>query len=176
MAHNVETGFPLLLPLEMVFRRALGTRYGHVLHLSNDPRFLTSVIPSGNVITTARDIAAFYQCLLDGGELDGTRVFEEETVTRALQHRDEGTPFDRMLGMPIRYSAGFMLGNEQVSPYGWDHPNAFGHIGLSNIFTWADPDRDLVGAFLTTGKPVLGTHVLALPQLLMEVNRAFPAG
>ena len=33
--------FPLILPLEMVFRRALGTRYGHVLHLSNDPRFLT---------------------------------------------------------------------------------------------------------------------------------------
>lgn len=175
VAHNVETGFPLILPLEMVFRRALGTRYGHVLHLSNDERFLTSVIPSGNVITTARDIAAFYQCLLDGGELDGTRVFEEETITRALQHRDEGIPYDRMLGMPIRYSAGFMLGSELASPYGWDHPNAFGHIGLSNIFTWADPDRDLVAAFLTTGKPVLGTHVLALPQLLLEINRAFPA-
>lgn len=176
VAHNVETGFPLILPLEMVFRRALGTRYGHVLHLSNDPRFLSAVIPSGNVVTTAVDIAAFYQCLLDGGQLDGTRVFEEETITRALQHRDEGTPVDRMLGMPIRYSAGFMLGNEQASPYGWDHPNAFGHIGLSNIFTWADPDRDLVGAFLTTGKPVLGTHVLALPQLLLEINRAFPDG
>ena len=174
VAHNVETGFPLILPLEMVFRRALGTRYGHVLHLSNDPRFLGAVIPSGNVITTAHDIAAFYQCLLNGGELDGTRVFEEETVTRALEHRDEGTPVDRMLGMPIRYSAGFMLDNEQVSPYGWDHPNAFGHIGLSNMFTWADPDRDLAVALLTTGKPVLGTHVLALPQLITEIHQVFP--
>jgi CubicO group peptidase (beta-lactamase class C family) len=174
VAHNVETGFPLILPLEMMMRRALGTRWGHVLHLSNDPRFLAAVIPSGNAITTARDIAAFYQCLLNGGELDGPRVFEEETITDALEHRDEGTPIDRMLAVPMRYSSGFMLGNEQVSLYGYDHPRAFGHVGMSNLFTWADPDRELVVALLTTGKPVLGTHLVALPQLIGDIHKAFP--
>ncbi len=174
VAHNVETGFPLLLSLEVMMNRALGIRWGHVLHLSNDPRFLTAVIPSGNAITTARDIAAFYQCLLNGGELDGTRIFEEDTVARALEHHHEGIPIDRMLGLPMRYSSGFMLGNEQVSLFGWNHPNAFGHIGMSNLFTWADPDRDLVVALLTTGKPVIGTHLVALPLLITEIHRVFP--
>jgi CubicO group peptidase (beta-lactamase class C family) len=174
VAHNIETGFPLIPPLEIFMGRALGTRWGHVLHLSNDPRFLTAVIPSGNVIVTARDIAAFYQCLLNGGELGGTRVFEEETIAGALEHQGEGTPVDRMLGMPMRYSSGFMLGNEQVSLYGYDHPRAFGHVGMSNLFTWADPDRELVVALLTTGKPVLGTHLVALPQLIGDIHKAFP--
>jgi CubicO group peptidase (beta-lactamase class C family) len=74
----------------------------------------------------------------------------------------------------MRYSSGFMLGNEQASLYGWDHPRAFGHVGLSNLFTWADPDRDLVVALLTTGKPILGTHLVALPQLIAEIHKAFP--
>lgn len=174
VAHNVETGFPLILPLELFMTRALGKRWGHVLNLSNDPRFLTAVIPSGNVIVTARDIAAFYQCLLNGGELDGTRVFEETTVASALVDQDVGTPVDRMLGVPMRYSSGFMLGNEQASLYGWDHPRAFGHVGMSNLFTWADPDRDLAVALLTTGKPMLGTHLVALPQLVAEIHKAFP--
>jgi CubicO group peptidase (beta-lactamase class C family) len=174
VAENIETGFPLMLPLDLFMGRALGTRWGHALDLSNDPRFLTAVIPSANVIVTARDIAAFYQCLLDGGELDGTRVFEEDTVASALVDQDVGTPVDRMLGVPMRYSSGFMLGNEQASLYGWDHPRAFGHVGLSNLFTWADPDRDLVVALLTTGKPMLGTHLVALPQLIAEIHKAFP--
>ena len=38
----------------------------------------------------------------------------------------------------------------------------------------ADPDRDLVVALLTTGKAVLGTHVLALLQLITEIHRTFP--
>lgn len=175
VADNVETGLRLLPPLDMFMRRALGESWSHVLHLSNDPRFLTAVIPSGNVIVTARDIAAFYQCLLDGGELHGTRVFDEGTVARALEHQDEGTPVDRMLAIPMRYSPGFMLGAGQVSLYGWDHPRAFGHLGMSNLFTWADPDRALVVALLTTGKPVLGTHLVALPQLIADIHKAFPA-
>jgi CubicO group peptidase (beta-lactamase class C family) len=175
VAENVATGLRPLLPLEAFMWRALGARWDHVLQLSNDPRFLTAVIPSANVIVTARDIAAFYQCLLNGGELDGTRVFDEGTVARALEHQDEGTPVDRMLSLPMRYGSGFMLGAEQVSLFGWDHPRAFGHIGMSNLFTWADPDRDLVVALLTTGKPVLGPHLVALPQLIADIHKAFPA-
>jgi CubicO group peptidase (beta-lactamase class C family) len=74
----------------------------------------------------------------------------------------------------MRYSAGFMLGSETISLFGWNHPRAFGHLGLANSFTWADPDRDLVVALLTTGKAVLGTHVPALLQLITEIHRTFP--
>jgi CubicO group peptidase (beta-lactamase class C family) len=81
-----------------------------------------------------------------------------------------------MIGFPFRYGdAGFMHGTSTISPYGWNHPQAFGHIGMSNSFTWADPARDLVVALLTTGKPILGTHLLALPRIFIEIHRAFPA-
>ncbi|MEZ5144856.1 MAG: serine hydrolase domain-containing protein [Acidimicrobiales bacterium] len=145
-----------------------------MIDLSNDPRFLSGVIPSANVIVTARDIATFYQCLLDGGDGPDGRVFREETVTRALQADRTDLPFDRMLGVPLRYSTGFMLGTPTVSIYGWNQPRAFGHLGLSNSFTWADPDRELVVAILTTGKPFLGPHLPSLFLLMGEIQRAFP--
>lgn len=176
VAENVETGLAFLLPLEVFFHRALGAPWGRLLRMSNDPRFLTAVVPSGNAIVTARDAAAFYQCLLNGGEADGTRVFATKTIARALAPEDVGTPFDRMLGLPMRYSSAFMLGNEGLSLYGWDHPRAFGHLGMSNMLTWADPDRDLVVALLTTGKPMLGTHLRAFPQLIGTIHDTFPAG
>ena len=175
IAKNVETGFPLGPAIGTFMKRALGKPWGPVLRMSNDDRFLTGVIPSGNVIVTARDIAAFYQCLLDGGVLDGVRVFDEETVANAV--RAEGGDdfeFDRILGMPMRYSSGFMLGTETASLYGWNHPRAFGHVGMSNLFTWADPDRDLVVALLTTGKPVIGTHMLSLIGLISGIHEEFP--
>jgi CubicO group peptidase (beta-lactamase class C family) len=174
VAHNVETG---LLPgpvIDAFVRRVLGKPWSRILRMSNDPRFLTAVIPSGNVIVTARDVAAFYQCLLDGGVLDGVRVFDEETVSRAVRAEHDGLAIDRMLALPMRYSSGFMLGSETVSLYGWNHPRAFGHLGMSNLFTWADPDRDLVVAILTTGKPVIGPHLPALVQLISRIHETFP--
>jgi len=80
-----------------------------------------------------------------------------------------------MLGLPMRYSSGLMLGSDSLSLFGWNHPRAFGHVGLSNLFTWADPDRDLVVALLTTGKPVIGPHIVALVQLFCSIHEAFPA-
>lgn len=174
VAHNVETGFPLTMPLDAMMRRVLGTRWSDVLELSNDPRFLSGVIPSGNVIVTARDVATFYQCLLEGGVHEGTRVFEEETVARAVAHQGRGLPFDRKLFMPMRYGAGFMLGSPQLSLYGWNHRRVFGHLGMSNLWTWADPERDLVVALLTTGKPLLGPHLVAIPKTISSIHRAFP--
>lgn len=174
VAHNVETGFPLLLPLDTMMRRVLGAKWADVLELSNDPRFLSGVIPFGNVIVTARDVATFYQCLLAGGLHQGTRVFEEETVARAVAHQGRGVPLDRMLFMPMRYGAGFMLGSAQLSLYGWNHPRVFGHLGMSNLWTWADPDRELVVALLTTGKPLLGPHLVAIPKTIGSIHRVFP--
>ncbi len=174
VAKNVETGFPLGLAMGQFLARVLGRPWGPVLRMSNDPRFLTGVIPSGNAIVTARDISTFYQCLMNGGSLGGVRVFDEATIAQAIRPQGAAMELDRMLGMPIRYSSGFMLGSEHASLFGWNHPRAFGHVGMSNTFTWADPDRDLVVALLTTGKPVLGTHVRALIELISGIHETFP--
>ena len=41
-----------------------------------------AVHPAGGGITTARDLARFYAMLGNGGELDGVRILEEDTVRR----------------------------------------------------------------------------------------------
>jgi CubicO group peptidase (beta-lactamase class C family) len=174
IAQNVETGVPLGPVTNLFLKRVLGKPWSEVLRMSNDPRFLGAVVPSGNVIVTARDVAVFYQCVMDGGSYEGTRVFAEDTVERALEAPHDELVVDRMLGLPIRYGSGFMLGSASISPFGWNRPQAFGHVGMSNLFTWADRERELVVAILTTGKPVLGPHLVPLVKLLTGINEAFP--
>jgi CubicO group peptidase (beta-lactamase class C family) len=174
VAQNLETGVPLGPVAGLLMKRALGKPWGEVLQMSNDPRFLTAVIPSANVIVRARDIAVFYQCIMDGGSFGGTRVFEDETVESALRAPHDELVIDRMIGLPIRYGSGFMLGSDSFSLFGWNRPRAFGHIGMSNLFTWADRDRELVVAILTTGKPVIGPHLLPFVKLITGINEVFP--
>jgi CubicO group peptidase (beta-lactamase class C family) len=173
VARNALTGPPLVPPISTLLRNAMGLSLAEVVRLSNDPRFLAAVIPSANLISTARDVAAFYQCLLDGGELDGVRVLRPRTIQHAIDGQT-GLEIDLTLLLPITYSMGFMLGTPWLSLYGWNHPRAFGHLGISNIFCWADPDRDLAVAFLTTGKPVISLHALRLVQCLSALHETFP--
>jgi CubicO group peptidase (beta-lactamase class C family) len=173
VALNAYTGPANIPPLTQLLRRALGVGIPEIVDLSNDPRFLTGVIPSANVITTARETAAFYQCLLDEGEFEGQRVFAPRTVRHATSEQS-WWELDLTLMAPIRYGLGFMLGNKGMGPFGKDNPEAFGHIGLSNIFTWADPERQLAVALLTTGKPLVAPHVVPLFGLLNDIGRVFP--
>ena len=170
---NAVTGLPLLPPLSTLLERALSTDLDSLIRLSNDRRFLTGVIPSANVISTASEIASFYQCLLDEGLHQGQRVFDARTVRQATEAQT-GWELDHTLMVPIPYSLGFMLGSRSLGLFGFDNPRAFGHVGLSNVFTWADPERELVVALLTTGKPVLGAHVVPLLKLLRDIGRTFP--
>ncbi len=173
VARNAATGPPVPPPLSQLLRRALGMGLREAIALSNDPRFLTALVPSSNLVTTAEDLAAFYQCLLDEGELGGVRIFDPRTVRHATSEQNV-YEIDLTLAIPIRYGLGFMLGSEYLSLYGWNHPQAFGHLGLTNVLSWADPERRLAVALLTTGKPALSLHGLRLAQLLAEIYRAFP--
>jgi CubicO group peptidase (beta-lactamase class C family) len=85
--------------------------------------------------------------------------------------REMGKPqFDRSLVLPMRYSAGMMLGMNPVGLYGPKTHYAFGHLGFSNIICWADPERDIAVSILTTGKPVIGNHLLSFAKLLNGIS------
>jgi CubicO group peptidase (beta-lactamase class C family) len=173
VAVNAATGPPVPPPLSWILRGALGVGVRKVVELSNDPRFLTSIIAAANVVTTAGELAAFYDCLLGEGELGGVRVFDPRTVRHATSEQSYWE-IDLTLGFPIRYGLGFMLGTEGPSMFGWNNPRAFGHVGFTNVLSWADPQRRLAVALLTSGKPILGPHVARLMQLMVEIGRAFP--
>lgn len=173
VARDAVTGPPLLPPFTWLFQRALGTDFANVVALAQDPRFLTGVIPAANVVATAEELCAFYQCLLDGGALGDVRVFDPRTVRHATGE-ESYWELDLTLGIPLRYSLGFMLGGQRFSLFGPDTPNAFGHLGFTNIFSWADPDRALAVALLTSGKPFLSLDSVRLYQLIATIGRAFP--
>jgi len=173
VARNYAVGLRRHGPEDLFLKRAIGTSLRHATDLSNDPRFYRAVIPAGNAVATADDCSRFFQCLLDGGTLDGVRVFEPLTVRRAVA--EVGKPeVDRLLLAPLHYSAGMMLGDRPFGLYGPDTPQAFGHLGFANIFTWADPQRGISVALLTTGKLVLGLHLPALWGVLSRISRHCP--
>jgi CubicO group peptidase (beta-lactamase class C family) len=173
VARNYVTGFRFSAPVDLYLKRAIGTGIEHAVTLSNDPRFYRAVIPAGNGVCTADDCSKFFQCLLDGGQLDGVRVFAPLTVRRAVA--EVGQPeIDRSLLVPLRYSAGMMLGASPWGLYGPDTSKAFGHLGFANIVAWADRERDISVALLNTGKLVAGIHMPALLGLLDSISRNCP--
>ncbi len=154
VAASYFTGLPLVPPLDSVIRGILGMDFEEAVQLSNDPRYLMGVLPAANLIATADELCQFYQLLLEGGSLGGKRIFDPRTVWRATSETSYGE-LDFTLGVPIRYGMGFMLGGEWLSLYGFESHHAFGHLGLTNIIAWADPQRHLSVAVMTSGKPVL---------------------
>ncbi len=148
------TGPPMMPPLSTLVTRALGQPLDRVVELSNDPRFLTSIVPSASVVTNANELSRFFEIFRRGGDLDGHRVIRPATLARALTEQSH-LEIDLSLVFPTRFSYGLMLGARFVSLYGRDTQHAFGHLGLINIMAWADPERGISAALITSGKPIL---------------------
>ncbi len=172
-ALNYFTGRPEIFPANLVVKRALGGPFSMVCDVSNSPEFMSGVIPAGNVYATAREACDFFQCLLNSGSFNGKRIFERSTVTRAISEAS-ARQFDRTLLVPLRTSEGLMLGDHPFGMYGPRTREAFGHLGFIAIFCWADPARDISVSMLTSGKPIISSHLVPLIGFLRTINNAFP--
>jgi CubicO group peptidase (beta-lactamase class C family) len=173
VAVNAFTGPPVVPPISWAMKRALSVEVVEAVRVSNDPRFLTSVVPAGNIIATANEASRFMQLLLDGGSLDGVRVFDTRTIERAVAEQSY-LELDLTLGAPVRYSMGFMLGSRFASLFGVATQRAFGHVGFTNVFVHADPSRDVTVALMTSGKPALSPGVLRTLWILQTIARRIP--
>ena len=118
----------------------------------------------GGMFSTVGDLTRYLQALLNGGELDGVRVFSRATVAAML--RDQTTP---MPSIPAEQKAahGWGLGWRLAPATGWRYfgdlltPGSFGHGGATGTVFWADPARRLTFVLLTTqpavwSEPLLG--------------------
>lgn len=175
LALNYATGPRQGPVLNALIRRALGTDMESIEELSNDPRFHDAIIPAGNLVSTAAELSAFFQMMLDGGTWRGRRVCKPETVAGAVREAGDRS-FDRTLLLPMRYSAGLMLGDEPFGLWGPHSRDAFGHVGLINKFAWADPQRQLSAAILTSGILLVAHHLLPFAKLVAAVADLAPRG
>lgn len=174
VAINYVTGLKPVFPVDRYIRHVLGGDYQLAVEVSNDPRWLQAVIPAGNMYATADEACRFFELLRCRGELDGVRVFDPLTVKRAVMEAGSGPELDRTLMLPMRYSMGMMLGSKPVGLMGPSTEQAFGHLGFVNVLCWADPERELSAALLTTGKPLVGPHYLPWFRVLWEIAGQCP--
>jgi len=105
----------------------LNTRKGHAAE-----------IPAANGLACARDIARFYACLANYGELDGVRILSEATVRRMSEEQSH-RPDRVLIGIPIRWSLGYMNGGDPGWPQG-PRTTSFGHPGAGGSVGFADPE------------------------------------
>ncbi|MFC4543036.1 serine hydrolase domain-containing protein [Halosolutus amylolyticus] len=132
-----------------------------------------SVIPAATGLGTARDMARFYACLANGGELDGTRLLSAETVAEMTALEAE-TDADGTLGRPGRFALGFWKGGTTADPYGSLTPEyVFGHAGLGSSVGWADPEANVGFSYVTNGvREGSYEHVARVRQLADAVRVA----
>lgn len=124
-----------------------------VAWIFNAERIRGSLIPAVSLHSTAREMAIFYQMLLNNGEYGGQRFLEPETVKLATSLGFEG--FDESLGRKTRWGYGFFLGGDhELHPEYTDGMGkgssleTFGHYGQRNSMVWADRRAGLVVVFL----------------------------
>ncbi len=173
LATNYATGPTPRFPVSWVINRALGGDIHTVEQVINDPRFQAAVIPAGNLCGTAEEMGRFYQMMLNGGVWNGQRICDPLTIRRAIQQYGS-LQIDRTLMIPMRFSAGLMLGGNPIGLWGQHSRYAFGHIGLINKLCWADAARDISVSLLNTGLPIVGHHLPALARFVYTVCREFP--
>lgn len=173
LATNYATGPTPRFPVSWIVRRALGGDIGTVEQVVNDPRFQEAVIPAGNLCGTAEEMGRFFQMMLNGGVWEGKRICSEMTVRRSIQQFGS-LQIDRTMMIPMRFSAGMMLGGNPLGLWGQQSRHAFGHIGLINKLCWADAARDISVSLLNTGMPIVGHHLPALARFVYTVCDRFP--
>ncbi|WP_167854959.1 serine hydrolase domain-containing protein [Mangrovimicrobium sediminis] len=173
VAMNYATGLKPGPIVGGTLEKVLGVGVDEAVDLSNTEEFLTAELLAANIYSTAEEAGRFYQMMLDGGVYENRRVMQPLTIHRATQEAGK-SQMDASLKMPMRYSAGFMLGNSPFGLYGPNTQHAYGHLGLSNVLCWADPSREIAVSILTTGKPVVSPHLVEMFKMLFAISRHCP--
>jgi CubicO group peptidase (beta-lactamase class C family) len=104
-------------------------------------------IVSFSGIGSASSLAKFYGMLANDGVLAGRRYFSSETIELMTTTLTSG--IDRILQIPIAFSAGFMKDPPEATRriYG-PSPLAFGHPGAGGSHAFADPEHGISFAYV----------------------------
>lgn len=173
IAPSHPTGTPPPPAIEAAFRKVVGGTLTQTIDRSNTPQFLTGVLPSSNTVSTAFELSRIAEMLRRGGELDGVRVVNPETLRSAVVQQRRLRPDIATGGVPLRWGNGYMLGSRRFGPFGRNASAAFGHTGLTNIAMWADPERNLSAAVVSSGKPGSHPEAKRYPDLLDTIAEEF---
>jgi CubicO group peptidase (beta-lactamase class C family) len=111
------------------------------------PDYLEVGVPAANGVSTAADVAVFYQALLRRDLWEPAVIAAVTSVHNAM--KDElGVTCTRGLGVQINGDDGF------GTWFTFGHtnsPRAFGHDGAGGMIAWGDPETGISFCYLTDG-------------------------
>jgi CubicO group peptidase (beta-lactamase class C family) len=121
---------------------------------ANTDAFRRAGVPGGGGFGSARALAAFYQALLQGGQLNGARIVSRRMVEYVTRNYT-GDRVDGNMGMPMHRGLGPHSRGLTPAIRGLGSiasPRTFGHGGVGSSYCWGDPDSGLSFAYLTNSK------------------------
>lgn len=135
----------------------------------------------GGLFSTVSDYTRFTRMILNGGELDGARILQPETIAE-MSRNQMGDLRVKMLrttmpeasgdaeffpGIEKTFSLGFMI-NEQNAPTGRP-AGSLAWAGMANSYYWIDPKNGIGGVFTSSLLPFVDT--VALP-LYLQIEKS----
>ena len=135
--------------------------------------------------STASDIFAFYQMMLNGGTYNGVRILSRASVeAMTTDHIGDLSAFGSaptLSGPSARPEFGRGLGwiviRDLLDRYALalQSIGSYGHSGASGTYGWVDPEKDLVGVFLIQLRFRRGARAADRPERLAFIAMAAAA-
>ena len=100
--------------------------------------------PEGGAVTTASDMARFYQMLVNKGTLDGKRILSAAAVA-AMTTNQTGNLKDVEFSPGLGMGLSFGVVKDVVGTFRYQSIGAFMKGGAFRTFGWGDPAKDMFG-------------------------------
>jgi CubicO group peptidase (beta-lactamase class C family) len=136
---------------ELTEKRPVPVRYADTPELAHDfnrPETHRAVLPAAGGIAAARDLAAVYAVLAQGGSGRGVSLVSADGLAQVTAPTNRPGDVDGTIGFPLRWGLGFHMGTHGRG----STMRTFGHGGAGGQIGFADPDRELAFAFVTNGE------------------------
>jgi serine-type D-Ala-D-Ala carboxypeptidase len=130
----------------------------------DSPEYHELGVGAGSAASTAPDLAAFLQMLLNRGSYGGRQVLSRASVAAMTRPQvDNSIPRimpvlrnGKRVDFEFRGGGGygyglflFGLGDRFIANGALNSLSAFGHVGYGGVCMWADPEREVVGIYLS---------------------------
>lgn len=137
-----------------VTNRAFGNPLS-LMTATNTSAWRQAQIPAANGHTNARALATVYGALANQGRVGQQQILAAGQVNLCSQ--EQSAAEDRVLGLRLRFSLGFMLPQDRPDCRFGRGERAFGHPGAGGCLGFADPDYQLGFGYVTArmGQSVL---------------------
>lgn len=132
---------------------------------TNTQAWRQAQIPAANAHANAQAIAAIY------GDMASANSALLASDTLPLSWQEQTFSHDQVLGLPLRFSHGFMLSQADRADCRYGRgARAFGHPGAGGCIGFADPDYELGFGYVTSR---MGQNILIDARAVLLIDAAY---